>query len=356
MNAHSSTADRSTKGWSFDVLRGGWRKNPDFVLVFKSDGKWLPEIAGELHRLKREQRKRLGKSWSPESKIVPYEEWLTNRELSPSTTSDHMNAHTTPSTKLDVMPAASKNSTAMATDKRIERIKTFHQGTLNAFRDQMGYAFLAGVELQALKASAAHGAFAKLRAKELPELPERTAQQYMKFADALKSKSATVADLASQPRLLTDSKLAEEDAKTVCKAVHDAADGKSLTEMYRDLGVIRQPKKQGDVAHVKPKKLGLAEQHAQAVDLAKKDWKQIEKMLLGYAAHFTLLDDLTVNAQFSHLEAAVTARSAWLATPKKDRDEKKIKALFKPAKVQIDVSRATPRQFKKHLDKISPEI
>lgn len=235
------------------------------------------------------------------------------------------------SAPVEVLPAETKNAVAAELQQRVDRIKLLHAGTLRAFRDQMAYAFLAGVELLALKDTTAHGDFGKLRKQLLGDIPERSQQRYMGFAQALQSKSATVADLAKQPLLLTNGQIEEQQAQKVSKAVHDFADGKTLTELYRDLGVIRQPKKPGEVEH-KAKKLSMVERHAQAVALAKSDWKALGIQLTGYGARFTLLEDLDVQAQIALLETMLAARKQWVDAPKKDRNEKAIAKILSPQK------------------------
>jgi hypothetical protein len=159
-----------------------------------------------------------------------------------------MNAHLShpshPSHSPSVLSVPSVVNNPPDTSKRIARIQTYHQGTIRAFEDQMGYAFMAGVEFLALKDSVPHGEFEKLCTAQLADVPKRTRIRYMGFASALMDKSATVALLAKEPRLLTSGEIADDDRKKICKTVKDLADGKTLTELYRDLGVIRDAKKQ----------------------------------------------------------------------------------------------------------------
>lgn len=122
---------------------------------------------------------------------------------------------------------------------QIERIKTYDAGCRGAFNQQMGYAFLAGMELNAVKDRLPHGQFLKWREAYLVQLPERSAQRYMKFA-------VTIAASKGLPRfedvkLLPDGTIPEKEREQIIKAVHKIADGKTLTELYRDLGVIRDP-------------------------------------------------------------------------------------------------------------------
>jgi hypothetical protein len=155
-----------------------------------------------------------------------------------------MNAHIATSVPSVPFPDSTIQRFNDSTDARVERIQTYHQGTLRAFEDQMGYAFMAGVEFLALKDSVPHGEFEKLCSAQLADVPKRTRCQYMSFATRLMDKSASVALLAKEPRLLTSGEIADDDRKKICRTVKDFADGKTLTELYRDIGVIRDAKKQ----------------------------------------------------------------------------------------------------------------
>ena len=171
---------------------------------------------------------------------------------------------------------------------RVDRIKQYHSGCMRAFGDQMGYAFLAGVELNALKEQTPHGKFLALLDTHIPEITHRTANRYQKFAEALQTHSKLLADKPAIGKKDTVSYLEAVNPETslqyaagalrvdghwnpdavekVLAAVHEVADGKTLTEMYRDLGVIRQPqkpqhhpRKNDPAAEInKPEDLGMA--------------------------------------------------------------------------------------------------
>lgn len=126
---------------------------------------------------------------------------------------------------------------------RAVRIWTYHQGRTVAFGQQMGYAFLAGLELNQVKAQLPHGEFQPWWKKHLAELPERSGQRYMAFATALIEQNRHVADLATKPLLLAGGILDKKEEKAIVEAVYEASDSKSLTEFYRDLGLIRPPQK-----------------------------------------------------------------------------------------------------------------
>lgn len=142
---------------------------------------------------------------------------------------------------------------------RAERINDYHAGCLKAFGQQMGYAFLCGFELNRAKEELPHGSFIKWREANLPKLANGTAANYMRFCDALQTKFPTVGNFKPEHLQLINGELPKAQREEVLKAVHDVADGKTLTQLYRDLGVIRQPKKQ---QHTPPKKLSPAEEIA----------------------------------------------------------------------------------------------
>lgn len=143
-------------------------------------------------------------------------------------------------------------------------IRSYHENGWRAAQQQFGYQFLAGVALHRAKAALAHGLFGQWIEENFSTGPcpltERTAQRYMRFAEELISKSDTVSDLTRQPLLLTNGDIPEKEKKIILEAVFEFADGRSLTELYRDLGVIRPPKKQEYTA---PKELS-AEEKAKA--------------------------------------------------------------------------------------------
>jgi hypothetical protein len=128
----------------------------------------------------------------------------------------------------------------------VKGIKTAHKGCLNAFKEHVGYSFVAGLQLNALKESCAHGDFTALREKHFKDVSKSAAHRHMQFFDALKSPTVGllppggIADL----KLLTNGKLSKETKLKLLDGVYKKADGRTITEMYRDLGIIRQPEKQ----------------------------------------------------------------------------------------------------------------
>lgn len=128
--------------------------------------------------------------------------------------------------------------------ERIDRIKQYHTGCVGAFGQQMGYAFLCGLELNAAKGELPHGSFMEWHNRYLPQLSKGSVQRYMAFATTLRGEiTHAVGNLDLDKLRLANGELPEKEKEAVLKAVHKVADGKTLTELYRDLGVIRQPKK-----------------------------------------------------------------------------------------------------------------
>lgn len=136
--------------------------------------------------------------------------------------------------------------------RHIDRVKAYHAGTIGGFKQQMGYAFLAGRELNILKEIVPHGEFLATCKEYLPDLSDRTARRYMQFSEALQLTLGGKTDTMSNLKLLPSGELSEEAEKSILAAVHEAADGKTITELYRDLGVIRDKK---PPEHTPPKEL-----------------------------------------------------------------------------------------------------
>lgn len=134
----------------------------------------------------------------------------------------------------------------------------FDESVHSAYRDQMCYAFLAGVTLLRVKDLLPHGSLMSWREKHLPHISKTSINRYQKFAEELVGRFPSVGNLKEVQLLEAGTKLSKESEQEVFEAVREATDGKSLTDMYRDLGVIRQPKK--PTYH--PPKPGTPEQDA----------------------------------------------------------------------------------------------
>ncbi len=127
------------------------------------------------------------------------------------------------------------------------KIAQYDDGFRRAYSQQMGYAFLAGLAVNRAKEILPQGKF--IPWVEESKLNRMSANRYGRFVEALIEAHPAVGKCNTAMLQISSgdgdvTKLSEEDQEQILKAVHDAADGKTLTEMYRDLGVIRQPKKQ----------------------------------------------------------------------------------------------------------------
>lgn len=137
--------------------------------------------------------------------------------------------------------------------KQVVRISAYHSGFVAGFKQQMGYAYLAGRELVSLKESLPHGDFQEACSAYLPGVTERTAQRYMKLHARLELNVAGGKnDTVSHLKLLPNGELSEEAEKAVLAAVYEAADGKTMTDLYRDTDLIREKKAP---KHTPPKEL-----------------------------------------------------------------------------------------------------
>lgn len=139
-----------------------------------------------------------------------------------------------------ISPAGPTSPSSLA--ELAPRIIQYDQGVRYAIGRQMGYAYLAGAALNEAKTLCAHGEFGPWCKANLP-LTNGTTHRYMEFATQLQIKFPTVVNL-KRGGLLPAGELSTEGTDTVLRAVHEAADGRTLTQFYRDLGVIRPAQKQ----------------------------------------------------------------------------------------------------------------
>lgn len=142
---------------------------------------------------------------------------------------------------LEVLPPQS-----IDLDQRKKRIQVYHENCIAAFSSQMGYALMCGIELNAVKESLPHGQFLKWREENIPQISNGSAGRYMAFATALQNQFPTVGDLTERLQL-ANGEFSDGDRKEILEAVKEVADGKSLTEMYRELGVVKTPKARREI-------------------------------------------------------------------------------------------------------------
>lgn len=145
-----------------------------------------------------------------------------------------------------------------------QRIRTHHKGVIEGFQSQVMSAFLCGVELNAAKALIHHGnrhangedfvknGFIKWREKEFPTISHGCAANWMNLAKGMQEKFPTVGNFV--PRLLATNgePMSEGEEEAVMKGIHEVLDGKTITEWYRELDILRKPKHQSERARGKP--------------------------------------------------------------------------------------------------------
>ncbi|ACB76673.1 hypothetical protein [Opitutus terrae] len=133
-------------------------------------------------------------------------------------------------------------------DARVQRILHQHTTIMTSAAQMAAAAVIAGLELKALKKECGHGNWEEFFASALQQhgLKLRTAQNYMALADGLKSKA-----LKTQPdaflKLLDSapSELSKADQQKLTKAVGKVTDGKALSELYQDFGIVKKPQGSG---------------------------------------------------------------------------------------------------------------
>src|SRR6266446_473220 len=121
-----------------------------------------------------------------------------------------------------------------------ERIVELDDFCRQSFGKHMVYAFLCGVALKRAKEIVPHGNFTRWHQAELPQLSGATLHRYMIFAGGLLARFPALQELNATP-LLERGDLTGTESQQLLQAIHEAADGKTITDFYRDLGVIRPP-------------------------------------------------------------------------------------------------------------------
>jgi hypothetical protein len=174
--------------------------------------------------------------------------------------------------------------------ERVDRIKSNHAALGKTFDTQVDLATFVGLDLLKAKEEVGHGKFMEWREAHLPEIAHRTCTGYMGFA----SKLALAANLNLKQLQAPDHEVTDKEKKALQKAVHDHGDGKCWTQLYRDLGLIRDKKEAGgakravtaeektDSERAKAKAIGEAtlEQIATCKGFGDKEGKLISEMPL----------------------------------------------------------------------------
>ena len=168
---------------------------------------------------------------------------------------------------------------------------------------------------------------------ECAGISDETARRWMAMAEGIKARWKKLAPQARLRALMSvpPTQWTDADTKLIEDSLHKVSDGATQLEFMRELGLAKKPQgagATGGLGSVAGKKIGIAEQAALLKEQATSQWKAIEKMLSAYQDKFTLLPDADVTAQQATLEAALTARKAWLKQPAAKRDVKPIQEMF----------------------------
>jgi hypothetical protein len=156
-----------------------------------------------------------------------------------------------------------------------------------------------------------HGHFLKWCKENLAGrgLSERSAQRYMGFANALQPKLASVANF-DFPQLRetngSNGALPESALDTISEAIHEIANGQTFTEMYRDLGLIPDKKKQQHT----PQKITAEEAEAQRRATALQFIDALDADLANAASNAELQAIIETKRFKESLDRALTYTSA----------------------------------------------
>jgi hypothetical protein len=214
----------------------------------------------------------------------------------------------------------------------VDASRTYHAASRKSAEDHIIYSFLCGGRLESLKASCKHGEFISLIKANIPELSNGAQDRHRQTYKAISSKFPTVGNL--EPKLLPGPGADSKAKEKFMSAVHENFDGKTITAIWRDLGIVKAAnplgRKPGEGGR---KRVPLAEQKAALLKQASEHWfKPIEGIadqLHVYGAKFTVLTDADIEAQVATLERALIARKTWLKTPFNQRDAKPIEKILK---------------------------
>ncbi len=150
----------------------------------------------------------------------------------------------------------------LATEQaRIANIKQAFDLYHRARNGMVSMAYLIGFELNAQKDGMAHGRFTEWCEVNLPEIGEATRVRYMKFAVELQRRHK---ELGPEARALLLASVdggdlvRQEAQQKLGDRIYELTDGKSLTELYKDTGVIK-PKEKPEPRERKPRVLTAAD-------------------------------------------------------------------------------------------------
>lgn len=120
-----------------------------------------------------------------------------------------------------------------------------HQHLLETGRDHLVYTVVWGLVLNRAKDMLPHGEFGPWLKREVPEMSKGSLFRYMALANSIQDKFPTVGNLKLLGGQTASLELDDEEVKDIAKSAHQFADGRTLTALYRDLDLVRAPRKAG---------------------------------------------------------------------------------------------------------------
>lgn len=126
--------------------------------------------------------------------------------------------------------------------KVIDHAKVYYEATISKGNEFLGYAYLCGKALLALKDITPHGQFGELKESLWPEKARQTLDRYMLFTQATDSKKLTVSILKDESFLLADKELPKTVQEEVFDAVLKSTKGKGMMETIHEWKKKNAPK------------------------------------------------------------------------------------------------------------------
>ncbi len=145
-----------------------------------------------------------------------------------------------------------KKQSDLALRQHMANALAFHQLSKNCAQYAVLYAARSGAELIQAKEACGHGQFMKWVNKHLPSIGHQCANRYMSLAEGLQAKIKTLPNYASVRNLnlldLPDPRdLKSVEHSKVARAVQKISDGKTVTQLYLDLGIVKPRKTKSSV-------------------------------------------------------------------------------------------------------------
>lgn len=232
-----------------------------------------------------------------------------------------------------LVPRTPEARDVMAAEQvRISTIKHAHEQYQQSRTNMVVFAFVIGFELLGQKDAMPHGRFEEWCEVNLPEISDSARKRYMKFSIELQRRHK---ELGPEARALLlagvdgGEVVRQENQTKLGEQIYELTDGASLTSLYKETGVIPQPKKRAPAERKPAKKLTPDEAVRQRQKVARENWLHIETALKGNGIAFCLLEDLEVQAQVAVLEQQLSVRKKWVNTPVKKRDARALEKLLK---------------------------